>query len=269
MGRRRSPAKFLARLTGLCCAALTLASAAQADHAGPDLPEGCLAEAGSAGRELEGTLQGAELSAGDGVVYRQVDLHIPNDPAPAMANGDVQPMRFWPVADKPDRWQRQRGHLVNPATGSWVARDLVGKGVAIAAPALAPADCFPPLMRAERIARVRELGLWASEKVYSAHRPDALLPRVGRYTLVAGRVLSVGETRSTLYLNFGYRWSRDFTATIAKEELDAFTAAGVDVRSLEGAAIRIRGVLLQSGGPLVEISHPAQIERLETDGTRR
>jgi hypothetical protein len=268
--RRRSPAKILARLGTLFCAAPILACTAQAGEVSPGLPEDCLSEVGTVGQELEGTLRGAELSARDGVVYRQIDLHMPAAPTAAEAVTGKLRMRFWDVmSGQPDRWQRRRGHLVDPVAGSWIAQDLVGKGVAIAAPARARPGCFPVLMRAERAARARRLGLWTTEKVHSAHRPEALESRIGRYTLVAGRVLSLGETRSTLYLNFGHRWSRDFTATIAKKELDAFTAAGVDARSLEGAAIRVRGVLLQSGGPLVEISHPAQIERLETDGARR
>jgi hypothetical protein len=267
MVRRRSPAKILARLKAACCAAPFLASVALADQPRPALPDGCLPEAGAVGQPLDGTLRAAELRAGDGVVYRQIDLHMPE--AAALPEGDVRQMRFWAVSEKPDRWQRRRGHLVDAATGAWTARDLIGTGAAIAAPALARPACFPALMQAERAARARNLGVWKTERVQSAHRPGALETRIGRYTLVAGRVLSLGETRSTLYLNFGRRWSRDFTATIAIKELDAFTAAGVDARSLEGAAIRVRGVLLQSGGPLVEISHPAQIERLETDGTRR
>jgi hypothetical protein len=267
MVRRRSPAKILARLMAACCAAPFLASVALADQPRPALPDGCLPETGAHGQPLDGTLRAAELRARDGTVYRQIDLHMPD--AAALAEDGARRMRFWPVRDRPDRWQRRRGHLVDAATGAWTARDLVARGAAIAAPALAHSACFPALMQAERAARARNLGIWKTDRVRSAHRPAALASRIGRYTLVAGRVLSLGETRSTLYLNFGRRWSRDFTATIAIEDLDAFMAAGVDARSLEGAAIRVRGVLLQSGGPLVEISHPAQIERLETDGTRR
>ncbi len=254
----------------LVCALPLAAAATQTDQIQISLPDGCLPDDVAAAQDIEGRLRGAELSARDGNMYRQIDLHIPAEVSGVMADGGtIRQLRFSDVAGRPDRWQRRRGHLVDAVSGGWVAKDLVERGLAIAAPDRARPGCFPSLLKVESTARARKQGLWASEKVHSAHRPDALLARVGHYTLVAGRVLSVGETRSTLYLNFGYRWSRDFTATIAKEELDAFIAAGVDAGSLEGAAIRVRGMLRQSGGPLVEISHPAQIERLETDGARR
>ncbi|MBL6431517.1 MAG: hypothetical protein HPM95_11550 [Alphaproteobacteria bacterium] len=202
----------MARLKAACCAAPFLVSVALADQPRPTLPDGCLPEAGAVGQALEGTLRAAELRAGDGVCIAR-SIFICRRMA-ALPGDGVRQMRFWAVSEKPDRWQRRRGHLVDAATGAWTARDLVGIGEAIAAPALARPACFPALMQAERDARARELGIWKTERVRSAHRPRALASRIGRYTLVAGRVLA-GETRSTLYLNFGRRWSRDFTATIA------------------------------------------------------
>lgn len=91
----------------------------------------------------------------------------------------------------------------------------------------------------------------------------------GRFALVEGPVVSVGETRSTLYLNFGYRWRDDFTVTISASRREEFEAAGLDVAALEGAAIRVRGIVQTRDGPLIKVSHPAQIERLDKDGMRR
>ncbi|WP_428698870.1 hypothetical protein [Stappia sp.] len=236
----------------------------------PDaLPAGC--EVGTLpARQLETPLaveadDPVTVRAGDGRLYRQADLVAGEaTPPPTLPAA----LRFTGLARGPDRWRRHEGHLVD-AAGHWLARDLIGRGDAIVSPRLANTECLRGLFVLEARARARRIGLWARERVWSAHRPQALAARAGRFTLVSGRVLSIGETRSTLYLNFGHRWSRDFTVTVPTDQKAAFSAAGLDVASLDGAAIRVRGVVELSGGPSMKLFHPAQIERLDKDGTRR
>ena len=38
--------------------------------------------------------------------------------------------------------------------------------------------------------------------------------------------------------------------------------AGLDLASLPGREIEIRGVVLEAGGPLIELSHPEQMQLL-------
>ncbi|WP_139111144.1 thermonuclease family protein [Stappia indica] len=204
-----------------------------------------------------------------GGLLRQAELvPLPAD-SPADADTGVVDVRFVALGEEADRWERRPGHVMLSPGDRWLARELVRQGRAIVAPRLAAADCLAHLLKEETRARQRKAGLWAQERVWSAHDPEALSERTGRYTLVAGRVISVGETRSMVYLNFGGRWSRDFTATISAERKAAFVDAGLDVTSLDGAAIRLRGMVRQAGGPSIELVHPAQIERLDRNGDQR
>lgn len=204
-----------------------------------------------------------------GELLRQAELVTVAGAAPATGKTGAR-LRFVALGEGTDRWERRSGHLLLEPGARWLARELVRTGQAIVGPRLAGRDCLDHLLREERTARRRKVGLWRHERVWSAHDPDALLAeRNGRYTLVAGRVASVGETRSMIYLNFGGRWSRDFTATIRAERKAAFAAAGLDLASLGGAAIRLRGMMRQSGGPSIDLEHPAQIERLDRNGDRR
>ena len=82
----------------------------------------------------------------------------------------------------------------------------------------------------------------------------------GSFALVEGKVLSVRESGGTIYVNFGRRWSEDFTVTIAKRSERAFTAAGLEPKSLRGRRVRIRGWIEERGGPWVEAARPEQIE---------
>jgi micrococcal nuclease len=47
-------------------------------------------------------------------------------------------------------------------------------------------------------------------------------------------VAAVGEGGGRLYLNFAKDWRSDFTISIARKDLSAFAAAGVDLNGLTG-----------------------------------
>jgi hypothetical protein len=121
------------------------------------------------------------------------------------------------------------------------------------------------LLAKEQAARAAKLGLWG-EPVYvmgKAEDPAEVLKDRGRFALVEGKVLSVRESGGTIYVNFGRRWSEDFTVTIAKRNERTFSAAGLVPKSLSGRKVRIRGWIEERGGPWVEAARPEQIEVLD------
>jgi hypothetical protein len=81
--------------------------------------------------------------------------------------------------------------------------------------------------------------------------------------LVEGKVLSVRESGATIYVNFGRRWTRDFTVTILRRLQCAFATAGVKPKRLEGRHIRVRGWIEQRRGRIIAAGAPAQIELVD------
>ena len=81
-----------------------------------------------------------------------------------------------------------------------------------------------------------------------------------RFAIVEGKVLSVRESGGTIYVNFGRRWSEDFTVTILKRIGAKFVAAGLDPKRLEGRRVRVRGFIEERGGPWIEATAPEQFE---------
>ena len=127
------------------------------------------------------------------------------------------------------------------------------------------AACAAGLLSTERAARTAGLGLW-SEASYAprqAEDPAALLAERGRFTLIEGKVISVRESGGTIYVNFGRRWSEDFTATVLKRNERTFTSTGLDLKKLAGRAVRVRGFVEERGGPWIEVNRPEQIEVLD------
>ena len=147
----------------------------------------------------------------------------------------------------------------------WVQGEMVASGYARVSPRNGDRACATALIAGERAAREAKLGLWG-EPVYALQKAEdfaAVAQERGRFTLVEGKVLSVRESGGTTYVNFGRRWSEDFTVTIAKRNVRLFTAAGLEPKKLQGRVVRIRGWIEERGGPWVDASRPEQIEVVE------
>jgi endonuclease YncB( thermonuclease family) len=160
-----------------------------------------------------------------------------------------------------DRYGRPVGHAVGP-DGVWLQEALAAEGLVLVVP-LPGTDpaAARALLRAEERARADRRGLWA-EPAFRVRTPDDAAEAVDALRIVEGEVASVAEARGRIYLNFGEDWREDFTVSIAARDRDAFEAGGLDVAALEGRRIRVRGWLRDFNGPLIDASHPAQIEVL-------
>jgi gamma-glutamyltranspeptidase len=125
--------------------------------------------------------------------------------------------------------------------------------------------CAEVLLAAERKAHAERRGLWADPNF--APLPAENLARLasgkGHFALVEGKVLSVHQSGATLYLNFGRRWTKDFSVIILRRNRRKFAAAGIVPRQLQGRRIRVRGWIERRGGPLIEADAPEQIEPLD------
>jgi hypothetical protein len=169
----------------------------------------------------------------------------------------------------PDRY----GRLVSQAVVGgeephWLQADLVSAGFLRVAPELGEIACATPLLNFERQARETQLGLWKEPRfqVEKADHIEAMTAATGRFAVVEGVIHRVGETSSRTYLDFGHRYNEDFTIVIPRSARREFAAAGIDLKSLRGKRVRVRGVLFSFGGPAVEIQKPASLEIIASSG---
>ncbi len=164
-----------------------------------------------------------------------------------------------------DRYGRLPAHVF--AGDDWVQHKLLAAGHARVAARVGDFACAARLLQAERAARSAKLGLWAdpSQAPRQAADPASILAERGRFILVEGRVISVRESGGTIYVNFGQRWSEDFTATALRRNEKMFATAGLDLKKLAGRNVRVRGVIEERGGPWIELNRPEQIEVIGRD----
>ncbi|MCP8885391.1 thermonuclease family protein [Devosia sp. XJ19-1] len=166
-----------------------------------------------------------------------------------------------------DRYERALAHVFVDTGESqqvWAQMHMIESGLARVYSFPDNRSCLDQLFAGEARARSERLGIWADPyySVRAADRPSTLLERAGSYELVEGRVLLADRSGSRVFLNFGRFWKEDFTAVIEAPALKLFTQDGLDLLTLEGALIRVRGWVDDRDGPRIEVTHPEQIEVL-------
>jgi endonuclease YncB( thermonuclease family) len=182
--------------------------------------------------------------------------------AALLGNGAVTLKQAEP--QKTDRYGRLVAYAFAAAADGehLVQADLLAAGQARVAAHVTSHACAMELLGREKTARRAKLGLWANSyyDMLNADNPTAVLAEQGHFALVEGNVLSVRESGATIYVNFGRRWTEDFTVTILKRNERNFAAAGFELKKLAGRHVRVRGWIEERGGPWIEATRPEQIE---------
>jgi hypothetical protein len=167
-----------------------------------------------------------------------------------------------PENTEPDRYGRIYAFPSVSGSETPIQYGLLGRGKVLVSGRVSDKACADALRTFEKQARDQGLGAF-SAGASGAHKADhygAILNDLGRFAVVEGKVLSVREAGNLIYVNFGRRWSEDFTVTIAKRHQAAFISAGVAPKSLSGQTLRVRGFIEERAGPWIEAVDPAQFE---------
>jgi micrococcal nuclease len=78
----------------------------------------------------------------------------------------------------------------------------------------------------------------------------------------------VADVQGRFFLNFGSDYKKDFTGAISPKDARSFASAGLDIKSLEGKKVRLRGWIYERNGPAMDLTHPEQVESLQNGGLR-
>ena len=113
------------------------------------------------------------------------------------------------------------------------------------------------------MARAARRGIWA-ETVYRVRgNRDNWRLDVGSFQLIEGRIGRISERDGRLLLDLGSDGRSGLLAVAAGKDGRTFRRGGFDPVSLEGRAVRLRGVVQSVGGrPQITLANRAQIEIL-------
>lgn len=217
---------------------------------------------------------GDTLVLSDNVTVRLVGLQAPKLPL------DRPNFKEWPLAkearkaleelvlgrrltvrpaSKPvDRWGRTLAHLERD-DGLWVQGEMLRLG-------WARVYTFPDnralaanMLALEREARAAKLGIWG-HPYYAIVAPERAGRVVNTFQLVEGTVMDAAEVKGRIYLNFGADWKTDFTVLVPAKVRRTLARQGMDAAGFKGTKIRVRGWLKDYNGPMIEMTHPEQLE---------
>lgn len=160
-----------------------------------------------------------------------------------------------------DRWGRAPAVLLL-AGGESAQAVLVAQGAAQVAPEGDDHDFIRTLLALEEEARAARRGLWAHQR-YRVHDAGDARRAIGAFNLVEGAPLAAARRGGRVYLNFGDDYRTDFTASARAGLARAWARNGLDLETLAGERLRIRGYVAAVNGPSVDLAHPLQIERLD------
>ena len=206
---------------------------------------------------------GRTLLLADGRELRLAAIEIADNSRPALQSliGD-RPLRLEALGANLDRYGRVVAFAYAGDGQKSLQQGLLEQGQARVSARVGNKACADVLLAAERTARADHRGLWADPNFapLAAENDARLRAERGHFTIIEGKVLSVRESGSTIYVNFGPRWARDFGVVILRRNQRIFKDAGLEPKRLEGRRIRVRGWLEQRRGPLIEADAPEQIE---------
>ena len=246
--------------------ALVAAALALGTH--PAVAEGCLFEPQGERRVAE-IIDGRSVRLTDGREIRLAGIESAGDestkanraaaPAALIAGRDVS---LFGADDTPDRYDRQSAIVILGSTDTPVQALLLRQGDALVSAEITDKDCAAELGPAEAEARQAKKGVWADAAVIKNTKSSGdILAGIGRFAVVEGIVLSVRQSGTTTYLNFGRNWTRGFAATISRRTIPALESAGI-AQFLESQRIRVRGFIEARPGPRIDVLRVGQIEIL-------
>jgi micrococcal nuclease len=167
-------------------------------------------------------------------------------------------------AGKRDRYGRRLAQAFT-ADGVWIQEALVAAGLARVHGDGRNRLGLETLLRTEAGARDAGLGIWR-HPLFALRAADD--PRLGRFAgsfqIIQGRVVSAAIVKGTGFINFGADRETDLTLVLEKQALDLGGPGMMDLAWLTSKPIRCRGWLDLYAGPRIDITHPEQIEVLET-----
>jgi endonuclease YncB( thermonuclease family) len=213
--------------------------------------------------EVAAVRDGRTLLLKDGREVRLAGIEIADDARAALQSllGNRK-IKLEALNAEPDRYGRLVAFAFAGDEQTSVQQALLEQGQARVSARVGNKACADALLVAERAARATNRGLWANPN-FALLNPDnraRLQAERGRFTIIEGKVLSVRESGSTIYVNFGPRWTQDFSVIILRRNQRIFKDAGLEPKRLEGRRIRVRGIIEQRRGPVIEADRPEQIE---------
>jgi micrococcal nuclease len=176
-----------------------------------------------------------------------------------LAQNRIVTLRLGEVAS--DRYGRVLAQVYRE-DGMWLQGELLRRGLARVHSYADNRALVPEMLALEGEARSARRGLWRDPN-YAVRRPEEAGRFIESFQLVEGTIVDVAKVKGQVFLNFAPDWRTAFTAHLPRDALPRFKESGIDPNSLKGARVRLRGWVRFYERPMIDVTHPEQIELLD------
>jgi micrococcal nuclease len=160
-----------------------------------------------------------------------------------------------------DRHGRLLAHL-HLLDGTWIQGALLAEGMARVYSFPDNRAVIKEMLAEEKGARRAKKGIW--QHAFYRIRPHTDIANLkNSFQLVEGKVFDVTKIRNKIFVNFGENWRTDFTVSLNGRAGRLFDKSGFDPILLKGKWVRVRGWIKSFNGPIINATHPEQIEVLD------
>lgn len=163
-----------------------------------------------------------------------------------------------PAARPTDRWGRTLAHLTRD-DGLWVQGEMLRLGWARVYTFPDNRELAREMLALERDARAGRRGIWG-HPYYAIVTPERAGKVINTFQIVEGTVMDAADVKGRVYLNFGPDWKTDFTIVVPPRVRKTLARQGMDPADFKGRTVRVRGWLKEYNGPVIEMTHPEQLE---------
>lgn len=209
----------------------------------------------------------------DQVVYRLAGIDLPGlyaaqmpayigaatDALRGKIQGKVLKVYSSKTADlRSNRLNQKLVHAISRTDNIWVQGWLLAQGYARAFPTDMAPEAAGSMYALETKAREAGKGLWSvpENAVLDAGHAQTAIGSVG---IISGRIHTITQMQTMLYLNFGTDWKKDFTIGLSSRMRQLLAKQGVDPRQWSGRDIVVRGFIESYYGPFINLTTPAQL----------
>ena len=202
---------------------------------------------------------GDEIALRDGRIVRLAGIKDLSLAAQDYLQANVAGHEVVLLGGSKDRYGRIVATVSLPGQNQSIEDGMLSAGVAFVYPATGDNPQLDIWLKEEHDARAAKRGYWADHADIDANDAEQL---EGQYGFVSGTITNASRVKNKVYLNFGADWRTDFTISIAAHDLRAFKKQDVDLLSLAGRKVRVRGWVKSDFGPMITITDPHQLEIL-------
>lgn len=151
--------------------------------------------------------------------------------------------------------------VINTTPPQWVQGVMIGSGLAWEDSTPASRSMAKDLLAIEDKARATAQGFWAAPGM-AVRKADAIGTARDEFMIITGTAVDTTDKKLVFFANYGDDWKTDFTIRLSKENLRDNFPPGFHIGLLKDKPIRIRGWVTETNGPMIELTHPEQLEFL-------